>query len=167
MASYGQPLDYGYKPYRDSVYRLFVQYFNNPVLYKIKEAGTYSVYMAKIHALLGIEKRYLIVFASKTIDQTGQKRYLTELQWDCLQTRSLPDEHDIPEYHSYTPTRLKDLDRKITLENSDVKQYNYRVEELPIRITLLAKTSSGLDYNRSGTVVPALETYQTIVNFVD
>jgi hypothetical protein len=163
MASYGQPLNYGYDPARDSVYPLFTSYFENPRMFKIKDIGIYSMYMSKIHALLGVEFRYLIVFVPKNNLPNKDEKFLSQLEWESLQTRTLTDDHNLP-YHSYTPRRMPELDKKIWLKNKDDTQYVYSVEQLPIQIILLPRSKS-VDYNASGTIVPALETYQTLVNF--
>lgn len=163
MARYGERLDYGFDPLRDDIYPLFTSYFENPRMRKIKDINSYSMYMIKIHALLGIEYRYLIVFVSKDDNIVGNEKFLGELQWESLQTRTMTDEHNIP-FHSYLPRRLDGLDKKISLLHKDANQYVYKVEELPLKIVLLPKTK-GLDYTNSGSVVSALETYQTLVSF--
>lgn len=164
MASYGQALNSGYDPIKDNIYPLFTQYFENPRMTKIKDTDSYSMYMSKIHALLGVEFRYLITFVPGNNFPIGDTKFLTELEWESLQTRTLIDDHKLP-FHSYTPVRIRDLDRRITLVESDDFHYTYKVENLPIQIILLA-TKKGLNYNSSGTVVPALETYQTLINFI-
>lgn len=164
MAAYGQPLNYGYDPTRDSIYPLFANYFENPKMYKIKDIGTYSMYMSKIHALLGVEFRYLIVFVPKNDLPTKDEKFLAQLDWISLQTRTLTDEHNLP-YHSYTPRRMPEIDKKIWLKGTDQQQSVYNVEELPLQITLLPRSKS-MEYNPSGTIVSALETYQTLVNFI-
>ena len=164
MASYGQPLNSGYDPARDSIYPLFANYFENPRMFKIKDAGKYSMYMTKIHALLGIEFRYLIVFVPKNTLLSGDQKFLAQLEWESLQTRTLTDEHNLP-HHSYNPRRLGNLDKKIWLKEKDDKQSIYSVEDFPLQIILLPR-SKNMDYNQSGTIVPALETYQTLVNFI-
>jgi hypothetical protein len=164
MASYGQPLNYGYDPTRDSIYPIFASYFENPRMFKIKDVGIYSMYMTKIHALLGIEFRYLIVFVPKNNLPSGDEKFLAQLEWESLQTRTLTDEHKLP-YHSYNPRRNENLDKKIWLKKKDENQYIYSVEDFPLQIILLPHAKN-IDYNSSGTIVPALETYQTLVNFI-
>lgn len=165
MASYGQPLDYGYDPRRDDIYPLFANYFGNPKMTKLKQVDRYSIYYCKIHALLGVEFRYLIVFVVNDSSPIKSEKFLAELEWDCFQTRTLSDEHNLP-FHSYIPRRVPDLDKKISLQNKDSQKYTYSVDDLPIKITLLPNSKRGLDYNSSGTVVSALETYYTVVNWI-
>lgn len=167
MAHYGQTLNSGYDPARDNIYQLFSHYFENPRMVKIKDIGKYSMYMVKIHALLGVEFRYLIAFVPNNGLPNGDEKFLNQLNWESLQTRTLTDEHKLP-FHSYNPRRLPDLDKRITLKNNDNSQYIYSVEKLPIQIILLPvkNNSQSLQYSPTGSVVPALETYQTLVNFI-
>lgn len=164
MAYHGQVLDTGFDPSKENIYELFTQYFNNPVMTKIKDIDQFSMYMTKIHAILGIEFRFLIVFIFHDIVPIGNQEKLQNLKWISLQTRTLKEDKNLS-HHSYVPRRLADLDKKITLIKQDTRQYIYQVENMPLIITLLPKTK-GLDYTSSGSVVSALETYQTIVNFI-
>jgi hypothetical protein len=161
MAYHGLPLKYGYDPVKEDIYPLFTHYFDNPRMTKIKDIGEYSMFLTKIHALLGVEFRYLIVFVHKLEANT---KFLSELKWVSLQTRTLKDDHNLP-FHSYAPKRNSELDKKIELKKKDETQYTYSVDKLPIEIILLPK-EKGPDYNRTGSVINALETYQTLVNFI-
>lgn len=162
MAYYGEIINKDYDPIKEDVYKLFVKYFGNPVMTKIKDINSYTMYMTKIHAMLGIEYRYLIIFTKKNDIHSTE---LENLKWVSLQTRTLTDEHDIP-IHSYTPKRLPELDKKIKLEKREEKGYIYSVSELPLQIILVPKSKSIADYSETGTVIIALETYQTLVNFI-
>jgi hypothetical protein len=160
----GEFIDTGFDPSRELVYNLLVSYFENPLMTKIKDVAQYSMYLTKIQAMLGIEFRYLIVFVLKNKEAVNSTSRLDNLKWISLQTRTLTDDHNISQ-HSYIPRRIPELDQRIVLENKSERQYLYKVEKLPILITLLPKTKS-IDYNSTGTVTTALETYQTIVNFL-
>lgn len=165
MAYYGQSLDVDYDINKENVYSLFCEYFKNPKMTKIKNVNKYSMYITKIHALLGIEFRYLIIFVKGDEYSLGTEKLLSELHWISFQTRTLTDEHNIP-YHTYIPRRIPALDKKITLNSKDNHQYKYAVDYLPIEITLLPKSTKGMDYQSTGTVVTALETYYTVVSFI-
>ena len=165
MASYGQLLEDGYDPDQDIVYPLFVKYFGDPKMVKLKNVDKFTMYITKIHALLGIEYRYLIVIVREDGYPKGHVQNLANLKWVSLQTRTLSDDYDSPVL-SYVPRRSPDIDRKITLSSKDSKQYVYSVEDLPIRIAIIPKTGGGYDYAPTGSVVVALETFQTIVTFV-
>lgn len=165
MAYHGQRLDVDYDPAKEDIYSLFSDYFKNPKMTKIKDIQNYSMYICKIHALLGIEYRYVIVFVNKDSFPVKTEKFLSQLYWISLQTRTLTDEHDIPS-HAYVPRRIQELDKKIQLIHKTNDQYKYRVESLPFEITLLPKTK-GLDYQPTGTVVTALETYNTVITFLN
>jgi len=164
MAHYGEVLDQSYDPSKDDIYPLFTQYFGNPLMTKLKNVEGCSMYIAKVHALLGIEYRYIIAIVYEDKIPLGTQVELKRLPWLSLQTRSLQEEHNIP-FHSYIPRRSKQIDKKISLVHRDAKQYTYTVEHLPLIVTLLPKTGTDMEWNNSGTIVTALETYQTIISF--
>ena len=113
---------------------------------------------------LSIEYRYLVAVVRKDTFSIGGTKELDEIKWSSLQTRTLADWHDL-KVHLYIPRRIPDLDKKISLTSSNDKVYTYKTEGLPIKISLLSKSNSGADYAQTGTVVPALETYSTIVSW--
>ena len=165
MASYGQMVESAVDPYKESVYELITAYFENPLATKIKDIDQYSMYMTKIQAQLGIEFRYIVIFVYKDNNQVGILEKLNNLKWISIQTRTLSDDHSLP-LHTYIPKRIPRLDQRIALSRKTDRSYEYKVENLPITVTLLFKQGKNTDYNTSGTVVTALETYQTIINFV-
>jgi hypothetical protein len=163
MAYHGKVFDNYFDPTREEYYDIFVHYFNNPIMTKIKNVDGYSMYISKIHAILGIEHRYIIVFVYRDNNILKHKETLKNLKWISIQTRTLTDDYDL-QPHSYIPTRLAVLNKNIKLVRKDEKQYIYDVEELPLNIILLPK-SKNIDYNSSGNVLSAIETYQTIITF--
>lgn len=163
MAQYGQVLDNFYDPSREGVYTLFTEYFENPLLTKVKNVDKYSMYAVRIHALLGIENRYVMVFVYQDEHPVGHQERLSTLNWISLQTRDLPDEYKVT-MHSYIPRRTK-IDQRISLVQTRERTYIYNVASLPLQITLLPTKNKNIDYNQSGSVTSALETYNTIVTF--
>lgn len=164
MAQYGEILDFNFDPIKETVYPLFIEYFNNPKMKKIKNIDTFSMYITKVYSLLGNEFRYIIAFVRKDNLDINKTVPLSELRWISLQTRTLEDNHNT-EIHNYLPRRLSNLDKNIYLIKRDENQYLYNVKDIPITITLLPKTKN-IEYSQNGTVVKAIETYQTIINFI-
>lgn len=164
MANYGEMLDTGYDPFREKIYNIFCIYFNNPSLTKIKDINQFSMYAVKTNGMLGIEHRYIIVFVYKNNHHTGHEETLDNLYWVSIQTRTLTEEYKT-RVHNYIPRKLPELDKKINLQHRDDKQYVYNVEDYPISITLIPKSKS-LDYGNTGKIINAIETFQTIVNFL-
>jgi hypothetical protein len=165
MAHYGQVLDSNYDPRKDQIYTSFAEYFENPTMTKIKDVQNYSMYMTKIHALLGIEYRYIIAFVYKDNSAIGTTSPLIDLRWQSLQTRGLQEDHNIPP-QSYIPRKLPSINKRITLTHRDPNQYVYSTESLPIVVTLLPSSKNkGIEYSQTGTLVTALETYNTILSW--
>lgn len=161
MAHYGQPINNGFDPKKDYIYNLFGEYFNYPKMVKIKDVKNYSMYGVKINISLGIEFRYILVFVDKDKYPVGYSQDFLKLNWIILQTRTLEDDYKI-KVHDYIPKRLSEMNSNIKLVDT---KYNYKVENLPINITLLSK-NGGYEYLSNGTLISAIETYQTIVSFI-
>ena len=84
---FGQVINPEYDPSKNHLYKAFHEYFNNPILTKIKNVNNFTVYMAKIHAMLGNSFRYLILFVNRDVNNTGTEKRMEELDWVSLQTR--------------------------------------------------------------------------------
>jgi len=161
MSRHGQLIDGEYK---DDVYTLFSSYFDNPIMKKIRDVNSHSMYGVKIHALLGIVSRYVIAFCKQDVYPIGNEVSLSNLRWVSIQTRTLDENYPV-HTHTYIPARHY-LTNEINLFKQDNTKYSYTVEELPLLVTLLPSgKSQGMEYNSKGTLVTALETYNTIVNF--
>lgn len=165
MSNYGQIIDSGFEPEKISVYEAFIEYFNNPNMVKIKDVGEYTMYMTRIHAMLGNAVRYLIVITTMDVRDKGSIIKLENLNWISLQTRTLEEIHKIPS-HSYIAAKKPPLNQKITLISQDEEKSTYNAETFPLIITLIhTRKNNTFQYSPSGTIVSALETFQTIINF--
>lgn len=150
---------------KNEVYNEIVKYYNNPNCTKIKNVDKYSVYMVKIHALLSNVQRYLVIFCLQDNRNIKDIIELKGLKWISFQTRTLEENHDIPKY-SYDINKNSILNQKINVVNRDDKQSTYSTTRFPITITMLhVRKNSKYQYHPSGTIISALETFQTIINF--
>jgi hypothetical protein len=172
ISKYGQWIGEEKELDRKPVYQAFAEYFNNPNMTKIKDVGEYSMYIAKIYAQLGIEYRYIITFIYKDNRSIGYMDSLSNLPWVCLQTRTMTDNHKL-NYHSYIPRKLVSLNKKIVLVNTSETEQTYKCDEIPqLSITLLIPEKKKSSYNQSsfeyystGSIITAIETYQTIISW--
>ena len=164
MAHYGELLDTGYNPNKDNLYAIFVEYFENPMMTKLKDVANFSLYAAKTHSLLSTAHRYIMIFVDNDNMPLGNSNSLSEFRWLFLHTRTLEDNHNL-QVQNYRPRRFKPLMNKITLQDSTDQGYTYSVDGYPLTITLLPKTSGQMDYQNSGNIAIALETYNTIVSW--
>lgn len=161
----GQVINPEYDPTKNYVYEAFSDYYQNPLVTKIKDVGSYSMYMTKIHSMLGNAFRYLILFVEKDTNPIKFKKQMRECDWISLQARTLEDHHDLP-YHSYDIRKTPALDQKIHIKTQDEKQSTYETDAFPITVTLLhTRKNHKYQYQPTGTIVSAIETFQTIINF--
>ncbi len=165
MQQYGQVLDPDYDFDKDKVYNIFVEYFENPTLTKLKDVAEYSLYAVKSHALLGIEQRYIMLFVYKDKFNIGHQEKMVNLFWISLQTTTSEDEHKILT-HTYTPRRLPGVSCAIHLTDINNGVYKYSVDGLPIHVTLPPGKSGNDSYTAHNKLVNAIETYNTIITFV-
>lgn len=162
MANYGQIIDNDYDPSLDFMYRAFTNYFNNPVLTKIKNVDNFSVYMAKTYCLLNKECRYIVVFVQTDNMSKGARKSLTDMRWISIQTRTLEDKHEL-EPHGYTAKAEGPLMASINRIKNTMEASTYSCEDFPIIVTLLNSKNVSGAYQDKGTIVAALETWETII----
>lgn len=164
MAHYGQLLDTSYDPNRDKLYQIFTEYFEDPMMTKLKDVSTFSLYAAKVHCLLSTAHRYIMIFIHKDNMPVGNTDNLSNFNWEFLHTRTLEDNHNL-QPHSYRPRRFPPLMNEINLVSSQPQGYTYSVNGYPLVVTLLPKRDGQLDYQNKGNIAIALETYNTIVSW--
>jgi len=165
MAFYGELIDPSYDPNKDNIYNAFSEYFENPMMTKIKDVNEFSVYMAKMHCLLSTVHRYVIIFVDNDGFPVGNTESLSKFKWIFLQTRELTDNHNI-QPQRYKPRRYKLLMKNIQLINKSPENYTYSVEDYPLKVNLLPKTNDQMEYQPSGNVITALETFSTIISWI-
>lgn len=142
-------------------------YFNHPRMTKVKDVDGYSVYMAKTYCLISNECRYIVAFVGADAVDVGSVQALGAMEWICLQTRTLRDQHDLPP-HNYHPRNTGPLSTPIVRVSSDDEASVYTCAKYPVTVSLLhTKTKTMHDYQARGTLVAALETYETIVTLND
>ena len=112
---FGQVINPQYDPSKNHIYEAFTDYFNNPVLTKIKNVDKYTVYMARIHAMLGNAYRYLVIFVERDVNMFGTTKKMDELTWISLQTRTLEDQHNLKP-HTYQAAQKPPLNQKINIQ---------------------------------------------------
>lgn len=166
MEKYGEILDGGYEPENDYVYNLFVNYFNNPTMNKIKNQGKFSLYACKIHCLLNNDSRYIIVVTNIDNNSIGTVEELSTIKWVSLQTRTLKDKLPTNIIHGYNAISQGPLTAIIRKTDSSKTACTYSCDNLPLIVTLLHTDKKDANtYQQKGTVIAAIETYETIITF--
>ena len=161
--NYGQLVDNNFKPEREKIYGYFADYFNNPIMTKIKDVNTLSMYAVKAYCLTANSCRYVIVFVPFNYDKINSKRNLIELKWENFQTRTLDNKMNNIDTLSYSPQENGSLMSKINRISIDDNSCSYNCEDYPLTITLLSDNKKNLNsYQSSGNIIIALETWSTI-----
>lgn len=160
MANYGTVIDEEIET--DAILDYFDQYFNNPTLYKIRDIeDQYSLYMVKIYCMLNNKCRYIVVIIPFDTNPVNFPIQLQGLKWLSLQTRELSENHKIRS-HSYQPSNFPFLNKKIE-RIEQLESYSiYVCKEYDLKIKLL-HTKGMNEYQNKGTLITALETYQTVI----
>ena len=163
---YGEILN-TYDPFLQNIYDTFVEYFDDPTMSKVKVNGTYSMYMTKVRCLLSSVNRYIVAVVENDTSPLHSNEKLSNLSWKSLQTRSLTEHYNIPPY-AYHVKRTAPFSNAI-MRVGDVteKCSNYDCDGLNITITLLNTKRSYFEYQAKGTLLSALETFQTIISLKD
>ncbi|MHA2038979.1 MAG: hypothetical protein ACW98X_21330 [Promethearchaeota archaeon] len=147
-------------------YDMFSEYFNNPLMYKLKDIeDSFSMYVCKNYCLLSKYCRYIIVVVKKDNYNLNKILNLKDLYWINLQTRTIEDGPSLPTTHNYIPTIKTSLACNIVRYQKSNKKSMYLCEKLNLNIELLNTEDDEFEYSNKGTIVNAIETFQTIITF--
>tara|TARA_A100000164_G_scaffold235359_1_gene209034 strand:+ start:7 stop:498 length:492 start_codon:yes stop_codon:yes gene_type:complete len=159
-------IKYGYSffdtPKTQTIYEIISDYFENPVMTKIKNKDSFSVYMVRIKSLLLNETRYLIAMVNEDYNNIETRVSLSDLKWKYFQTRELYDSYRIPE-HSYLPKNKSPYTMDLLMESTDENQTDYLPKNKQFKVSLLHPTNIKHYYPNDGTLTSALEIYKTII----
>ncbi len=161
MTEYGHMIDSDLVEDKRSVYDIFVSYFGNPELTKIKDENNCSVYAAKVNLYLR-EHRYLMITCEPDNLIIGTTFKLEDLRWSSLQTRSLDYELACNVF-TYMPQNKPPFTSRLFLSERGEKMTTYTSRDYKISLCLLHTENTRYQYPNLSTIASALETFQTIV----
>ena len=145
-----------FSPEKEYIYDIFSNYYDNPLLYKIKDENGFSLN----------EKRFLIVTTKGTLEQ--QKR-LRNIPWLTLQVRTLTNNNQynhLPVF-KYKVKRLPEYNEPLVVQSRTKEITHYKTSKLPINVSLLHSKGLEYEYPNDGTLISALETFHTIIKWND
>jgi hypothetical protein len=156
-----------------TIYSHIINYFENPTFIKIKNEPQHSIYVCNTHTLLSNIIRYIVCIVPRDVFFIGDTQKLSELKWIVLQTRTVKrSENEIKELltapkQRYNPKRQAPYNELITrVENTPAADvYVSNGVFAPVRISLLKNDVSD-NYPSSGTVISAIETYNTMMTLI-
>jgi hypothetical protein len=143
------------------MYDIFYTYFDNPIMTKLRNEDTHSIYVCRIRSLLMNDKRYILAYVPINAYLNGTETRMSNLKWTVLQARKLQESLNLP-FHSYNPKQPPPYNTPIHLVSKTDTISLYECQ-LPIQIHLLADDSIFYDYGVNGAINAALETYNCIV----
>jgi hypothetical protein len=154
-------------PERDYIYQLISKYYDEPIMTKIKNVDSLSMYVCQLPCLLMNEKRYLIAIVHKDDHEFGYTQSLNTFRWISFQVRSLQEEsyQNIP-IHQYKIKRDDRFMIGLTIKNRNQEISVYDSELGVFTVSLLHCKNQEYEYPNEGNLVSALETYQTVLQWI-
>ncbi len=144
---------------------MFVRYYDEPIMTKVKNEGNFSIYMCKLNTKVSNETRYIGVIVPMDAFIIGDTQQLRNLKWVAFQTRSFAQAYPmIKRTHFYVPKQIPEFQTAINQVFKNGNEAIYTSPELPFKITLLYAKNTF--YPEKGTLISALETYNTIVEWI-
>jgi len=153
-------------PTHDVYHRILNDYYDSPVMTKIKDVGDdVSMYAVQLPCFLLNEKRYLIALCNRD-SASAQQLPFNDLCWTSLQIRSLYEE-ELPDMqpHAYQIKRSERFMVPLVLLDRTKKYTRYTSSDDALIVTLLHTRNLEFEYPNNGNLVAALETFQTIIQW--
>lgn len=155
-----------FSPEKEYIYDILSEYYDNPLLYKIKSENGVSIFGIQLPSLLLNEKRFLIVTFNGSI---YEQQRLRNIPWTTLQVRTLTNNNEynnLPIF-KYKVKRFAVYNEplKVITRTKDIT--HYKTKELPIEVSLLHTKGLEYEYPNEGTLISALETFQTVIKLKD
>jgi hypothetical protein len=150
------------------IYQLFVGYFGDLELHRVKRELEYSVYACNVEST-SAENRMIYVIVPFRFAR-GDATTLSQLEWVSLQTRSSDDfTAGLPKY-AIVPTR-QSRDHLMFLFNSVNRselKTDYRSPEIPIEMSIIhdLKKKNFLQCPDKVRLYTALESYRCVVQLL-
>lgn len=151
-------------PEKEYVYQMFSYYYDDPEMRKIKDDGKFSVYMIRLPCMLLNEQRYLIAVIARDQFPPFYQQKLSQLRWVSLQVRNLEEDYGLP-VQSYNMKRTSEFQRRVRVLSRNTDVTTYKVDDLPLHVSLLHKRDLEYEYPDEGSLLSSLETFRTIIQF--
>ena len=141
--------------------------YANFLMTKVEQFNEYGIYKALVDSLTSGDAKYVVAVVPNDNLQIGSQRLLTSLHWICFQTRTTDnirnEFNNIEVYpQSYYISSSNNITDPIRLIDEKRTHFLYRPDNLPLKIEVL-KLSGTDNFSTRGTVLSALELYQTIL----
>ena len=148
------------------IYDIISEYYDNPILYKIRDDSYTSLFGIQLHSQFLNERYYIICSAPyEKQDQINLKF----LPWTTFQVRTSTTEKysHLPKI-IFTPKKEEKFLIPLSIQSRNSEISIYECKSFPnIVVNLLHCKGIEYEYSNKGTLKNALDTKQTIIQFRD
>lgn len=149
----------------ENIRMLLTDYFNNPLMTKVKNDGDSSYYFVKVNTQLLGEKRYIIAITSIDNNPIGKRMYLKSIMWKSLQTRSLKTNYNVESITYYSDLLDNYYLRVIDRNNSHTTYSSDDIDNINVHL-LHIQNNNLYEYPSQATLSGAIEKFQTLINII-
>ena len=149
------------------IYKLLIEYFNNPTLTKLKTDENYnSHYYGQIRTQLLGEKYYIIVIVHDDDSPLYYQKEMKQLNWNSIQFRKSKNDYTNVEKVNINDNDILDS-YKLYVEDRTLDYTYYTNLQLGIKIYLLHdKTNSKYQYPDQTDLRTVIHEFQTLIEFI-
>jgi hypothetical protein len=153
---------------KSQIYQAVSNIYKNFLMTKTTQYQTYGVYKALVESNIHTDMRYLVAIVENDNKPLGTEIPLYELNWVSFQTRSTKNAKEFKQFnmspYSYVLPNKSILHDRITKILETKEKTVYSTDNLPITIEVIHMNENDT-FTDKGTVIAALELYQTIMTF--
>lgn len=161
MSRFGEQIDTIDNSHME-VYNDFIQYFGNPMMTKISTMKNNSIYAVRRSINNDNGNKYILVYSKEDGRPIGSTKPLTEIHWDSFQTRVLKKDYDVLN-HAYETRKFSKFETTIHRVEKKEDSSTYICNGIPVKVILLDSKNQHFNYKAKGTLLSAIETYNTIL----
>jgi hypothetical protein len=141
---------------------IFSAYLGKLVFTRIETLGEYTIYGARISAMLGGDlQRYILLFVPNAYARS-EKAYIHELKWKNLQTRTLRNSYSLPK-QSWFPPKSPDFLLEIVDRTEQHSVFGNKDFPYDVKILHDSKKRTIYQYQSRMSFSAILLTYNAII----
>jgi hypothetical protein len=153
---------------KSQIYKAVSTVYNNYMMTKTGQYDNFGVYKALVECNICTDIRYIVAIVDNDSTPIGYEVPLSELNWVSFQTRMTKNSKEFKTYYmrprSYTLPNKSILHDKITRVLETKEKTVYTTDNLPLTIEVIHNTENDT-FTDKGTVIAALELFQTVITF--
>lgn len=152
------------------IYKAITDIYKSFQMTKTSQFDSFGVYKARVECYVCSDIRYIVAVVENDNDPIGTIKPLTELNWISFQTRMTKDQNEFKRFNmfarTYTLPPKSILNDRIKKIGETREKTVYETENLPLNVEIL-HISENDTFTDKGTIIAALELYQTVITFTE